>query len=475
MLALLRRCLSGMAAIACLPLQSPVANAQLSPVPNTGYNCDLALYSVPQANLLARSLQGDTAAEQEYRQLVRSLAADLQRCREQVWPPKMAIWVRLYGCDLRPGGLDSLFDSLQTLGYNEVFIETFYDGRVLLPAADNPTVWPSVVAEPGLERADLLAEAIRKGRERGMSVYAWLFTLNYGYSYGQRSDRQEVLARNGRGETSADIVPSGSQIFVDPYSSIARQDYQILLRSVLSRQPDGVLLDYVRYPRGSGTASVATTVADLLIQSPAARQAWINQLSTSEGQALLQEYLTAGRLSLSDRNKLVSLLANQLGSLNLRQEADPLWSLAVQHARRGVVEFVNEVVTTVSQAGLPSGAVFFPFGNMRVGQQGWDSRMQPWDQFPSTMEFHPMSYSLCGENHDCVLAEVQRVLDAMPNSIVQPAIAGVWGRYYDAHLPLERRMKALQTTYGSRIDRVSHFSLAWIDPEGERVRQRCRV
>ncbi|MGL5883566.1 family 10 glycosylhydrolase [Synechococcus elongatus] len=471
----LRRWLSGIAAIACLPLQSPAVNAQIAPAPSTGYNCDLALYSVPQANLLARSLQGDTVADQQYRQLVRELAMELRNCRQQVWPRKMAIWVRLYSCDLRPGGLDSLFDGLQALGYNEVFIETFYDGRVLLPAADNPTVWPSVVAEPGLERVDLLAEAIRKGRERGMSVYAWLFTLNYGYSYSQRSDRQDTLARNGRSESSLEIVSGGAQVFVDPFNPVARQDYQTLLRSVLSRRPDGVLFDYVRYPRGTGAASVMTKVADLLIHTTAARQAWINQLNTPAGQALLTEYLDTGRLSPSDRNQLVLLLGDRLKELNLRQDVDPLWSLAVYHAWRGVVEFVDEAVGTVAQAGLPSGAVFFPFGNARVGQQGWDSRMQPWDRFPNSMEYHPMSYALCGDRHDCVMAEVQRVLEAKPNSIVQPAIAGTWGANFNAHLPLEQRMAALRSTFGDRIDRVSHFSLAWMDPQGERQRQRCRL
>ena len=54
----------------------------MTPVPNTGYNCDLALYSVPKANLLARSLQGKIAAEQQYR-LVSSLAADQQSGRER--------------------------------------------------------------------------------------------------------------------------------------------------------------------------------------------------------------------------------------------------------------------------------------------------------------------------------------------------------------------------------------------------------
>jgi hypothetical protein len=43
-------------------------------------------------------------------------------------------------------------------------------GRCLLPKADNRTAWPSVVQTDGYERRDLLAEAIQKGRERGLDV-----------------------------------------------------------------------------------------------------------------------------------------------------------------------------------------------------------------------------------------------------------------------------------------------------------------
>jgi uncharacterized lipoprotein YddW (UPF0748 family) len=91
----------------------------------------------------------------------------------------------------------------------------FSDGQVLLPASTNPTVWPSLVRTPG-DANDLLAQAVQKGHERGLKVYAWMFLMNFGYSYALRPDRQSVLARNGKAETSLDLVDNQSQVFIDP-------------------------------------------------------------------------------------------------------------------------------------------------------------------------------------------------------------------------------------------------------------------
>jgi uncharacterized lipoprotein YddW (UPF0748 family) len=104
-----------------------------------------------------------------------------------------------------------------------------------------------------------------------------MFTLNFGYSYGQRPDRQQVLALNGRGKTPS---PTQNQArpaipmkcFIDPYHPQAKADYGQMLQAVLQRQPDGVLFDYVRYPRGVGGYSVADEVDDLWIYGQASRR-----------------------------------------------------------------------------------------------------------------------------------------------------------------------------------------------------------
>ncbi|PLZ42845.1 hypothetical protein CBP26_06205, partial [Fischerella thermalis WC538] len=194
------------------------------------------------------ALQGDQQAQNQYQELVRQHKQAVQECRNRNWPQVQAIWLRLYPCDIQPGEIDRIMDRIVNRGYNQVYLEAFYDGQVLLPAANNPTVWPSVIRTPGAENTDLLLRAIQKGQERGLKVYAWMFTTNFGYTYAQRRDREGAIARNGKGQTSLYVVDDASQVFIDPYNLQAKRDYYQMVQEILRRRPDGILFDYVRYP-----------------------------------------------------------------------------------------------------------------------------------------------------------------------------------------------------------------------------------
>lgn len=197
-------------------------------------------------SLLQSSLKGNKDAEKGYKVLLKQHAEQVRQCRNRTWPQTQGIWLRLYPCDIRPGALDDIMDRLVNQGYNQVYIEVFSDGQVLLPASANPTIWPAVVRVAGAENTDLLAQAIQKGHERGLKVYAWMFLMNFGYSYALRPDRESVLARDGKGQTSLYVVDNGSQVFIDPYNLQAKRDYYQLVQEVIRRRPDGVLFDYVR-------------------------------------------------------------------------------------------------------------------------------------------------------------------------------------------------------------------------------------
>ncbi|MEL7226732.1 MAG: hypothetical protein AAGL17_18325 [Cyanobacteria bacterium J06576_12] len=237
--------------------------------------CQLSQQDVEQKeSLRVAGLQGDSAAQQQYRAISQQHIAEVQRCRQEQWPKNQAIWLRLYPCDLQPGGLDALMDRIVNLGYNQVYLEAFSNGQVLLPKNDNPTSWPSVVQAEQYADRDLLAEAIDAARARGMDAYAWMFTMNFGYSYGQRSDRRQVLARNGFGIDTLAYADQGNSgpsedAFVDPYNRQAQGDYAQMVRAVLARRPDGALYDYVRYPRLTGPSSVVSNVRNLWIYGPA--------------------------------------------------------------------------------------------------------------------------------------------------------------------------------------------------------------
>ncbi|MBV9388220.1 MAG: family 10 glycosylhydrolase [Chroococcidiopsidaceae cyanobacterium CP_BM_ER_R8_30] len=448
-----------------------------------------------KANLLQASLKGNQDAQNRYEALLSEQAGELQQCRSHTWPPTQAIWLRLYPCDIQPGFLDQVLDRIVNRGYNQVYIDTFSDGQVLLPASDNPTVWPAVVRVPGAENTDLLAQAIQKAHERGLKAYAWMFLMNFGYSYSQRPDRQSVLAQNGKRKTSQDVIADGSQVFVDPYNLQAKRDYHQLVQQVIQRHPDGVLFDYVRYPGQSGSDGVATNVKDLWIYSDAAKQALLQRALNDKGRELLQRFLTQGYISVGDIEAVDQLYPQQQEPLWQGRVVPPLpppteplptpvqeqpllqwqlWQLSVAHALQGILDFLAVATLPVQQQGIPAGAIFFPEGNAAVGQGGYDSRLQPWDRFPSTIEWHPMSYATCGDT-SCIVAEVQRVLKYAPaGTQVSPVLAGVWGQAVDNRPSLEAQMQAIHQA-APQIQSVSHFAFSWQEPQLANQRKFCQL
>jgi hypothetical protein len=423
--------------------------------------------------LLIGTIKGDSDSENRYRALIKQHAEFLRQCRERTWPNVQAIWLRLYPCDARAGAIDEILDRLVSRGYNQVNVEVFSDSQVLLPTSDNPTPWSSLIRTPGTERLDLLAQIIQKGRERGLRVYAWMFAMNFGYTYSLRPERQGVIARNGRGQTSLDVVKDGAQLFIDPYNEQAKTDYYQLIQAILKRRPDGVLFDYIRYPRGEGGDSVAAKVQDLWIYSDAAKQALYNRASNNQGRYLIERYISQGSISASDVEAVKKLYPNEATPLwqgrtpsstdTVSSLQGQLWQLSVAHAAQGVIDFLSLAALAAQRSGVKAGAVFFPDGNQAVGNGGYDSRLQAWDRFPASIEWHAMSYGVCG-NTSCIENLVNRVVERTPaGTQVTPAFAGTWGQSVSNRPPLEVQMQALRQTQ-PQINSVSHFAYSWQDP-----------
>ncbi|MHC0065986.1 family 10 glycosylhydrolase [Nostoc sp. UIC 10890] len=442
-------------------------------------------------NLRLSALKGNQNAQTRYQNILQKQAQELKNCRTRTWPQVQALWLRLYPCDIQPGAIDQVMDRIVNRGYNQVYLEVFYDGQVLLPATANPTAWPSVIRTPGAENIDILTTAIKKGRERGLKVYAWMFTTNFGYTYAQRPDREEAIARNGKGQTSLYVVDNGSQLFIDPYNTQAKRDYYQLVQEVLRRRPDGLLLDYVRYPRQAGSDSIATKVSDLWLFSPAIQEALFKRAQNYKGLDLIRRFLRKGFVTGTDITEVDKLYPQEGEPLwqgrittpaekSIRSATDrqpllqwELWQLTVAHAMQGILDFVTIASYPAKQQGISTGVVFFPDGNQTVGQ-GYDSRLQPWDRFPITLEWHPMAYGTCG-NVSCIVAQVQRVLSmTKPGTQVIPALAGKWGESISNRPSLEAQMQALRK-FSPQLKGVSHFAYSWQYPQHDNDRKFCRT
>jgi hypothetical protein len=456
---------------------------------------------VQKQGYLRGAIAGDRADQNRYEGMVKQHSQQLQQCRSKTWPPQQGIWMRLYPCDARSGGIDDALDRVVNLGYNEVYIEAFYNGQVLLPRNDNPTPWIPVVRNPGLENRDLLAEAIQKGHDRGLKVYAWMFSMNFGYTYSQVPGRQAALARNIRGQNSLEVAHVSSfgidvnsinteELFIDPYNPTARADYAKLVEAVAKRRPDGVLFDYIRYPKGVGSNSVVTRATDLWIYSEASQQVLYNRALNRKGAELIQRFVTQGYITKNDIEVVDKRYPDEpeplwhgrspmnirpLPPAAVRQPIlqQELWYFTVAHAVQGVLDFLNQAIDPLLRSRITPGAVFFPDGNQIIGQ-GYDSRLQAWERFPTFIEWHPMAYATCNDA-SCIVAQVLRVLyNAPQGTLVKPVLAGAWGRSVRNRPPLEAQMQALRQA-APQLRGVSHFAYSWQEPDADRQRRSCRL
>lgn len=423
--------------------------------------------------LLKKAIGGDRGAALQYQSIVTNHNDRLKRCREASWLKTQAIWIRLYPCDLKEGNLDQILDNVVNLGYNRLYVNAFYDGRVLLPHQDNPTVFPSVLGEQA-PRGDLLAEVIKKGRERGLKVYAWVFTMNFGPSYSKRPDRQGAIARNGFGETNLQdpsAIPEEagvSHIFVDPYNPRAQRDLKNVIFAISQRRPDGILFDYIRYPHR--TQRITHDVRDLMVYGYISAHTLFSRAQSPLGQSLIYDYLRDGKVAkqVPIGTKLWQLPDGKQVIANGNELNQALWQLVTEHARAGVTNFLANAAQ-----GIPSGAVFFPKAN-RNFPEGVDPRLQPWERFRTMAEWHPMLYSACG-NGECIVNELRSVVQALPPGIALcPALAGFWGASLGKRISLEVQLDALRNAY-PKLNCASHFAYSWLDLKSDRERWSCKL
>ena len=466
-------------------------------------SCDVSKAEILRKHELRKTAlvnnPSDPKAQGQYQEIIKKHKAELQTCRDRTFPQTQATWLRLYPNDVKAGVLEDVFDKMANRGYNQVFIEVFYDGRVLLPVADNPTPWRSVMEESvkaGEVPAnyDLFQKAIAIGKERGIKVYGWAFTINFGYGYSELSGKTGVLAINGNNQNSIantnfdpKLVSNGrafyedayeaDHLFVDPYSAIAKNDLTIAVKAFMKRSPDGMVFDYVRYPTNK-TGELIDNVKQLWIYGASSRTALVNSIDNKNVRELMQIYLKNGGITAADvvQTELKLAEAAKVQPTKFKNPKETaaiaqglLWNIATNHAYQGVVNFVNTVTMPLQQNNVPIGTVFFPNGNRNEAGK-FEARMQPWDRFPSFMQRHPMTYALCDDGQ-CVAEQVSEVIrQSAPETLVCPILAGTWGQSFDGHPSFEVQTRAILAK-NLKINCISHFVYSWMEPESDRLRK----
>lgn len=157
---------------------------------------------------------------------------------------RKGLWIRPHRGDLTGLHVLEVLDNAQAMGITEVYVETFQRGtlHVKSPSGLFPLATPATGTSPEVE---LLRVYSKEARRRGMKVYAWLHTLNFGQAYGEAHPEQ--LVRDGFGKTSGATEKQSWR--VSPSHPEVRRRLNLMAWELASSGlVDGIHLDYIRYP-----------------------------------------------------------------------------------------------------------------------------------------------------------------------------------------------------------------------------------
>ena len=154
--------------------------------------------------------------------------------------------------------ITDVLDKLVSAGINNVFIETYYHGQ---------TIYPSKVMEeygfikqiPEYAGFDPLKVWISEAHKRGIRVHIWFESFYVG-NKSPETNPQYILAvkpqwsnyqrKNIDSETIPYSVSEHNGYFIDPANPEVQEFlFNLVNEIVLKYRPDGINLDYIRYPQ----------------------------------------------------------------------------------------------------------------------------------------------------------------------------------------------------------------------------------
>lgn len=166
------------------------------------------------------------------------------------------VWIRPTFYSKRE--IEKVLDNLQDCGINNVFIETYYHGKTIFPSKTMAR-YGFIKQYEDFAGFDPLKIWINEAHKRGIKVHVWFQTFYVGNTPPETNPLY-ILAKNpewaNRQKRSAETesIPfSASEhngYFIDPANPEAQAFLYELLSEIVNRyKPDGINLDYIRYPQ----------------------------------------------------------------------------------------------------------------------------------------------------------------------------------------------------------------------------------
>lgn len=153
-------------------------------------------------------------------------------------------------------------DKIYNAGIDNIFLETYYHGKTIFPS-QTMTKYGFIRQNEDYVGFDPLRIWINEAHKRGIKVHIWFETFyvgnkppetNAGYILAKKPEWANYQKKNADSETIAYSVSEHNGYFIDPANpEVQNFLYELLCEIITRYKPDGINLDYIRYPQSLDT------------------------------------------------------------------------------------------------------------------------------------------------------------------------------------------------------------------------------
>ena len=239
------------------------------------------------------------------------------------------VWIR--PTETSKEDIVSAVKKIKAAGIENVFIETYFHGRTIFPSK-TMAKYGFISQNEKFSGIDPLQIWIDEAHKNGIKVHIWFETFYVG-NMAPSTSSKNILAVNPdwgnktlAGYESANATPSASEhngYFLDPSNSEVKTFLKQLLEEIITTyKPDGINLDYIRYPQAISAAP-------------------------------------AGNWGYTENARTMFYSEYDVDPISLKP-SDPLWSQWGDFRRKQVSDFVKSVGEMCRKNKIYLSAVIFP-------------------------------------------------------------------------------------------------------------------
>ena len=166
------------------------------------------------------------------------------------------VWIR--PAFYSPKDIERVVTRLADSGINNIFVETYYHGKTIFPS-QTMARYGFIKQNEDFAGFDPLRIWINEAHKRGMKVHIWFETFYVGnkspetnpeYILAKKPQWANCPKRSAESDTIAYSVSEHNGYFIDPANPDVQNFLYALLSEIITKyKPDGINLDYIRYPQ----------------------------------------------------------------------------------------------------------------------------------------------------------------------------------------------------------------------------------